>query len=458
MFELFRATTIRARRRCRVVALGGALLIAGGIASVPRAIAAQHPQVAVSAMMQSGSAAPQRVQADEPQGQKALNLADALSVFLNRNLLLVAARFDLDSVRAEELTARLRPNPELSLEAEGLPTDFDASYFQEQEIVAAITYVFELAGKRGKRMQTAAARTRVAEAQFEAAMWILTNNFKRDFYLVALTRNNLRLAQANQETFDEILDNTRQLYESGEISGLDLRRLEVEKISFDVDVANAHIDYELALRNWRLQLGGDYNSNAFTVDETLQHRDFPVSRADLLQTALANRPDLQGARAAGEAADADIRLQRAQRIPDLSLSLGYKWDFGVSQYTSSIGFSLPIFDRNQGERAKALIDKRRSDNLRRILTNDIVGDVDKALIQLQLQRQRVEAYRSGVMAGIDQIQTLTEESYRAGESSLLDLLDAVRTHRDTESAYYETLFDYQMAVLDLELASATIIK
>jgi len=59
------------------------------------------------------------------------------------------------------------------------------------------------------------------------------------------------------------------------------------------------------------------------------------------------------------------------------------------------------------------------------------------------------------MAGINEIQTLTETSYQAGESSVLDLLDAVRTHRDTEAAYYATIFDYQMTVLDLELATAT---
>ena len=50
---------------------------------------------------------------------------------------------------------------------------------------------------------------------------------------------------------------------------------------------------------------------------------------------------------------------------------------------------------------------------------------------------------------------MTEVSLKAGESSTLELLDAIRTRRDTLAGFYQTIFDYQSALLDLELATAT---
>jgi outer membrane protein TolC len=77
------------------------------------------------------------------------------------------------------------------------------------------------------------------------------------------------------------------------------------------------------------------------------------------------------------------------------------------------------------------------------------------MVAFEMQRRRVDLYRGGVVTKVNDIQRLTEVALRAGESSTLELLDAIRTRRDTLSAFYQTLFDYQMSLLDLELATAT---
>lgn len=403
------------------------------------------------------ASAPVKAQTPASAAPEALTLSRAVSIFLDNNLLLMAARFDVDTAEAEEITARLRPNPGFSLDLEGLPSNFEGRFFQSQEITPYVDYTLELGGKRQKRIDSARANTTVAEAEFRTAMWHLSNEFKRQFFAVVLAKSRLDLALANQETFANILQDNRQLYEAGEISGLDIRRLEVEKIRFDVDVANARSDYQLSLRDWRLSLGGDYQNNDYTVSGELEYQPLQFDRSDLEQQALRLRPDLETAKAGEVAADADIRLQRSYRIPDLTLGFNYKRDGSDNVWAYGGEISIPLFDRNQGERAKALIEKNRALNARRILTNNVVHDVDRALSGFEIQKQRVEAYRSGILTRIDEIQTLTEESYKAGEASVLDLLDAVRTRRETQSSYYDTLFDYVGSLLDLELATATTI-
>ena len=124
-------------------------------------------------------------------------------------------------------------------------------------------------------------------------MWKLTDDLKRKFYVAILASDLLRLANENQKTFEEILKHTTEQFQQGEISGLDLRRLEVEKLKFDTDVANSRRDYEVALRDFRLVLGGDYRSIDVAPAGTLDYKSYEFVLADLRDKSLASRPDLK---------------------------------------------------------------------------------------------------------------------------------------------------------------------
>jgi len=387
---------------------------------------------------------------------RSITISDAVTIFLQQNLQLIAARYDIDTAEAEKLTAQLRPNPQLSVSTSGVPLSFTGPFIKEQTFDYGISQTFELGGKRSKRIAAADANADLARAQFQAVVWQATNDLKRKFYTALLDESLLKLAQENQKTFAETLEHTTELYKAGEIAGLDLTRLEVEKLKFDTDVANSERDYEVAVRDLRVTLGGDYRTLDVDVAGTLDYQPYDFSPDELRSAALAARPDLKAAQLSERAADANIRLQNAQRIPDLTLGTGIEQvPLGTSTYNVGVGINLPFFNRNQGERAKALIDKKRAQTQQQLITNQVLSDVDKALVAVGIQKRRVELYRTGVLTKVDEIQNLTEFALKAGESSTLDLLDAIRTRRDTLASYYQALFDYQVSLLDLELATAT---
>src|SRR4029077_20380064 len=203
---------------------------------------------------------PAQQQGPETPGKRSITISDAVSIFLQQNLQLVAARYDIDTVDAEKLTARLRPNPEISVGFSDIPLDFRDNFVKPQTFSYDISQTFELGGKRSKRIAEANANSEVAQAEFQTVLWQLTNDVKRKFYAVLLAESLLKLAQANQGTFAEIVDHTKEVFQLGEISGLDLQRVEIEKFKFDTDVANSERDYELALRDLRVTLGGDYRA------------------------------------------------------------------------------------------------------------------------------------------------------------------------------------------------------
>jgi cobalt-zinc-cadmium efflux system outer membrane protein len=385
-----------------------------------------------------------------------ITVSDAVSIFLQQNFQVIAARYDIDTAEAEKLTARLRPNPEVTVGFEGVPLNLSGNLLTEQQYAYNISQTFELAGKRGKRISVANANADVARAEFETVLWQLTNDLKRKFYAVILAKSLLDLANQNEATFEEVVKHTSELVQAGEVSGLDLTRLEVEKLKFDTDLANAQRDYEVALRDLRVTLGGDYRTTEIEAVGSLDAQSYDFNFSDLRDKALAARPDLKAAKLSEVAADESIRLQDAQRIPDLDLAAGINQvPGGTSFFTYGVGITLPVHDRNQGERAKARIQKAKAQNQQRLVTNQVLSDVDKALVAFEIQKRRVDLYRTGVIAKVNSIQDLTEYSLKAGESSVLDLLDAIRTRRETLAGFYQTLFDYESALLDLELATAT---
>ncbi|HKB65132.1 MAG TPA: TolC family protein [Pyrinomonadaceae bacterium] len=404
-------------------------------------------------------AAKSRAQQQKPEapGKRSITISDAVSIFLQQNLQLVAARYDIDTVDAEKLTARLRPNPEISVGFSDIPLAFRENFVKPQTFSYDISQTFELGGKRSKRIAAANANSEVARAEFQTVLWQLTNDVKRKFYAVLLAESLLKLAQANQGTFAEIVDHTKEVFQLGEISGLDLQRLEIEKFKFDTDVANSERDYELALRDLRVTLGGDYRAMDIDAAGSIDYyQPYEFSLADLRDKALAARPDLKAAQLSERAADVSLRLQNAKRIPDLTLGAGVEQVPQVGNtYNFGVGIQLPVHDRNQGERAKALIQRMKAQNQQQLITNQVLSEVDKAAVAFEIQKRRVELYRSGVLAKVDDIQRLTEFSLKAGESSTIELLDAIRTRRETLAGFYQTLFDYQAALLDLELATAT---
>src|ERR1041385_9414010 len=149
---------------------------------------------------------------------------------MRQNLELVAARYDIETADAEKLTARLRPNPQFTLGLSDLPLNLSGPLIKEQTYDYGISRTIELGGKRSKRIETADANSDVARGQFQMVVWQLTNDLKRKFYTVVLNQSLLNLARENETTFAEIVKHTTELVKAGEISGLDLDRVEVEKL------------------------------------------------------------------------------------------------------------------------------------------------------------------------------------------------------------------------------------
>src|ERR1044071_2171885 len=131
------------------------------------------------------------IHAQTPTAKRSITLDEAVEIFMRQNLQLVAARYDIETADAEKLTARLRPNPQISVGLSDLPVNLSGPIVKEQTYDYGVSRTFELGGKRSKRIETADANSDLARGQFQMVVWQLTNDLKRKFYTVVLNQSLL---------------------------------------------------------------------------------------------------------------------------------------------------------------------------------------------------------------------------------------------------------------------------
>ncbi|PYN38476.1 MAG: hypothetical protein DME01_01330 [Candidatus Rokuibacteriota bacterium] len=377
-----------------------------------------------------------------------LTLDDAVNTAIRHNATLRAKEAELEGIRANEITAALRPNPTASYSAE----QFGGGSTAQPQHTMILAQPIETGGKRQRRIDSARAATRTTGYELNDVRRLVVSQVKSAFAGVLVAEATLALAEQNLKTLDEIERLQRIRAEKGDISQLELLRLQVQRFAFERDAGDARQAIEAAKIALRAAVGPDALADSFEVVGELDFRDSLLNRDELRRRALANRPDLQAAQAARDKARADVNLARANAWWDVTPQIEYQ-RIGPDN-TIGFGFSFPlrIFDRNQGEIARTRAEAERSDALTRSAAVQALAEVDTALSAVTVQRERVIVLRDTYLPKAQQARTTVEFAYRRGGASLLDFLDAQRTYRETALEHLRAMGNFWFALYQLEAA------
>lgn len=387
-----------------------------------------------------------------------LSLEEAINLFLRQNLDLLIAKYGIESSKGEQMTARLFPNPVASLGAISSPVQ-GRTLGNSGQLTSQVQQLFELAGKRGYRIESAESGLQSAEAGFEDAVRQLRFAVKDAYYRTQLARRRLVLAEDNRDRFSRILEVNTIRFKKGYIAEVDLIRIRLQLIDFQTQVIQAIQESESARSDLRqlLQL-----SPIAPVELTTELEYQRVDPDIIKLRALASdaRPDVRAKRWTLSQREAELRLAKAYRIPDVTVGAGYavQGSHGPdnpNQMAFSLGVPLPLFNRNQGKiiQAEASMQAAGADLSKTL--NQVENQVEVAYRNLLESRRLVEAFLGGVLDDARSTFTIAERAYDRGGATLIDLLDAARTSRTIQQNYIEALFNYQRNVIQLESAVGT---
>lgn len=407
------------------------------------------------------------LRAQDAQIPQKLTLADALRLAAERNPEFAAARNAVEVAEAQRLDASQRPNPALTFESEGYPL-FDnprPPFASNQTLTLRFDQEIETAGRRRLRTQVADVGVEVTRAQSTDVLRRLELDVRRAYLQAVLAKADRDVASAALGEIDRVITLNRARFEKGEISGGELRRIQVERLKFIDDVFGA----ELALKNARsallallnvADLGYEFDTVESLTDgrpsagEPLTVSGLPLllDRATLRQQALANRPDIAAARGELTRADTETRLQRALRTPNLTVGGGYQRDFGSNAVVFGATVPLPLFNRNAGGVARAQAERRLAESRSAAVTAAIALDVQQAVNAVEINRARVQYIEREYLKNARESRDIVLASYRVGTADLIDFLDAQRAFRDTLRTYNRALYEERISTFELAAA------
>ncbi len=389
-----------------------------------------------------------------------ITIDQAAGEALERNLNLLAERFNIQIADAAILTASLRPNPVVTLNVmrpDRVLVDAGISPYEE---VFRTDYVLERGGKRERRVDQASLAKSVAELQFLNTTRSLILDVESAFTDVQLAKLNLALARDNLTAFNNVVQVNTDRVRTGDLSQVELSRSRLAALQFQNDVRQQETRLQVARNHLSTLVGRGPNGATLDVIGDLRNDAQPIDYEALRRRALEARPDLRAVRTDQARSAADLRLQLANGKIDYTVSGEYhrQQGFEVSGNSYGVFFSapLPVFNRNQGEVARAQAQQQQLQAKMQALETDITGEVANAYAQYAAAREIVDTIERQMLTEAQDVRTTTEYSYRRGEASFVEFLDAVRAFNETMQSYNEARADYARSLYTLDSISGKV--
>ena len=388
-------------------------------------------------------------------GDGGLTLEQAIGLSLAGPKIL-AGREAVNQVRAEARSAALLPNPSLSFEAGLLP--LSRRYTVEApggpaELAAGISYPIDwlVFRKRAAAMASAEAAVGVAEAEHADLVRRRTAETAQAFYGVLEAEALLELARQTVRTLEQAEAAIRKAAALGGRPQVELSRVRLELQGARREERSARSAVVAAKAALAALLGGARAGRglevAGTLDVPLTARPLPVEAAFAL--AGENRPDILALRRKGAKARRDVALERRNALPETKLGFGVTRQFqraigapDVTAWGASLEITLPIFNRNQGGRAKAAAAAVQSGHELAAALAELRAEVEQAVQALGTALENAKGIAEADLGLAVQVRDSFRKAYEAGGRSLLEMLDAQRSYRETYRAYITSRADY----------------
>ena len=393
--------------------------------------------------------------------QQALSWDQVKARFEATNPALKADADNVDEMRAEEITAYLRPNPQFTLSADGTQiaphdgvwTPFKGTYEQPN-----FSYLHERDHKRELRLESAQEGTRITEAQHEDLKRNLEFTLRAAFVETLEAKAVLDIAKADLDYYDKIIEISRARLRAGDIAQIDFDRIELLRVQYESELQTAIVNLRTA-KIQLLQLMDDRTPlDQFDVTGMFDFSDALDPLDSFRQAALAARPDLQAALETMQQSLTNHKLAISNGSTDPTYAGWYTYNSsnnnpnGIQTLGASVSIPLRMFDRNQGEKKRTQIDIDRAQQASEATRAQVFGDVDTAYEVVRSNVELLKPYKAKYNDEALRVRDTVSYAYFHGGASLMDFLNAQSDYRQVQLAYTQLIGAYLTSAAQLNLA------
>lgn len=383
--------------------------------------------------------------------QESLTWEQVKAKFEAGNPALKADAVNVEEMKAEEITAFLRPNPQFTGSEDGtqiVPHEGTWTPFRGTYYVGSFSYLHERDHKRELRLQSAKEGTQITQSQHEDLERNLLFNLRTMFVETLEAKAVLDLARADIDYYDKIIEISRTRLQAGDLAQIDFDRIELLRVQYEAEIENATVNlrtskYEL------LQLLDDRTPvDKFDIVGEFDWSDALKPLDDYHQIALDSRPDLRAALETVQQAETNHKLAISNGSTDPTFSAWYTYNSsnnnpnGLQTLGASVNIPLRVFDRNQGEKKRTLLDIDRSKSAAEATQGQVFDDVDSTYEQLRGSIALLKPYKEKYRDQATRVRDTVTFAYEHGGASLMDFLNAQSDYRVVQLAYVQLVGSY----------------
>jgi outer membrane protein, heavy metal efflux system len=393
--------------------------------------------------------------------QQALTWDQVKTRFMAANPTMKADEVNVQEMKAEEITAFLRPNPQLTFSTDGTQIARHQGVWRPlsgTQYQPNFSYLHERERKRELRLESAKEGTMIAGSQHEDLERNMIFDLRSLFIQTLQAKAVLKLARADLEYYDNIIEISRERFRVGAIGQIDLDRIELLRVQYESEIQTAIVNLRTS-KIQLLQLLDDRTPlDKFDVSGPFDFSDQLQPQETFRQIALDNRPDLRAALESAQQAVTNHKLAKANGSTDPTLGAWYTYNPSFNnpydQQTLGLNVSIPlrIFDRNQGEKRRTLLDIDRNQHLTEAAREQVFSDVDSAYEEVQSNIALLKPYRDKYKAQATRVRDTVTYAYQRGGASLMDFLNAQSDYRVVQLAYLQLVGAYLTSASQLNLA------
>lgn len=380
-----------------------------------------------------------------------LSLESVIQQALSTNPQLQVAQGRVEQARGARMQAGLGPNPRLAVQTEDLRfwQQHPRSFADYTEDYAYVGQTFEIAGKRGRRVDVATAEVHRTEFEQDLLRRQIRARVKTAYWTAAGAVRLRDLLRQNLRTYEDDVNYSRNRVQQGVMAETDLMRIQLERdrVSMQLMTATREADQTI-VELYRAM--GKTEFPPTVLDDSLATP--PSVILPELAHVLEVRPEMAIAREAVIEAQANVRLQHADAKPDPEAFLGYKRDVGLDTLYAAVQVDLPLRNRNQGNIAAAQAQLHIANADLAATEAGVKADVASAVRGYQDERKLLDTLPT-TEARAQETEQLARAAFREGGIPLLRLLDAERNRIDVEMQYSEALVGLQQSIVTLEFVS-----
>jgi cobalt-zinc-cadmium efflux system outer membrane protein len=368
---------------------------------------------------------------------------------------------NVDEMRAEEITAFLRPNPQFTFSVDGnqaAPHNGVWTPFKGTTEQPNFSYLHEREHKRELRRESAQEGTRITQSQHEDLERNMVFVLRAAFVGTLQAKFVLDLARADLEYYDHIIEISRARFKAGDLAQIDLDRIELLRVQYESEIETAIVNLRTA-KIQLLQLLNDRTPvDQFDVTGPFDFSDALQPLETYRDAALAARPDLQAALQTVQQSVTNHKLAVANGSTDPTFGGWFTNNSstnnpnGPETIGASVSIPLRIFDKNQGEKKRTQIDIDRSQQAEDAARAQVFSDVDTAYELVRSNIELLKPYKAKYNDQALRVRDTVTFAYEHGGASLMDFLNAQSDYRQVQLAYAQLLGAYLTAAGQLNLA------